>query len=133
PNLDQFNRVQNMVWSNYAGDTVDGYAYTRDSKGNIASKQNLALDAYKIANPSSTAPYLDEAYVNDKLDQLKSATRGQLDAATDLIMTGTSTWKQNWTVSGFGNWSNLNTQQGSGGSLTNTLDQQRTPTAAKQN
>jgi hypothetical protein len=51
PNLDQFGRVQDMVWSAIgSGDMLDGYAYTRNLQGDVTSRQNLALDAYNTAH-----------------------------------------------------------------------------------
>ena len=46
--------MQDQVWTNASG-MIDGYQYTYNPQGDVASKQNLALDAYKTANPSSTA------------------------------------------------------------------------------
>ena len=103
PNLDQFGRVQDMVWSAIgSGDILDGYGYTRNLQGDLVSRQNLALDAYKAGNPDSTAPYLDQVYTNNLADQLTSLTQGQLNAATDEIM-GTADFSQGWTLDGNGN------------------------------
>ena len=75
-NLDQYGRVQDQVWTNSTG-MIDGYQYTYSAQGDVASRQNLALDAYKTANPSSTAPYLDEVYGYNAEDGLTSlALRG---------------------------------------------------------
>ena len=91
---------------------LDGYGYTYNPQGDVATRQNLALDAYKAANPSSTAPYLDQVYANDELDQLTSLTQGELNAATDQIMAGTTDFTQNWTLDGNGNWANSSQTEG---------------------
>ena len=93
-----------MVWSAIgSGDILDGYGYSRNLQGDLVSRQNLALDAYKVGNPDSTAPYLDQVYTNDLADQLTSLTQGQLNAATDEIMSGTTDFSQDWDVDGNGN------------------------------
>ena len=53
PDIDQFGRVVDQVWNDYAtgGNLLDGYQYTYNLQGDVASKQNL----YKTAYPSSTA------------------------------------------------------------------------------
>ena len=105
PNLDEYGRVQDQVWTNASG-MIDGYQYTYNPQGDVASKQNLALDAYKTANPSSTAPYLDEVYGYNGVDELTSLARGELNpAAVDQILAGTTDFTQNWTLDGNGNWS----------------------------
>ena len=90
PNLDQFGRVVDQVWSDYGtgGTMLDGYGYTYNLQGDVATRQNLAMDAYKAANPSSTAPYLDQAYDYDELDQLTSLTQGQmtLDDSGNVVL-----------------------------------------------
>ena len=66
PNLDQFNRVQNMVWSNYGNSNqmLDGYGYTYNLQGDVASRIN-AVDAV-----------FSELYQYDQLDQLTGLQRG---------------------------------------------------------
>ncbi len=84
PDIDQFGRVVDQVWNDYAtgGNLLDGYQYTYNLQGDVASKQNL----YKTAYPTSTAPYLDESYTYDQQDQLLSLTRGQLNTANDQVI-----------------------------------------------
>ncbi len=42
-NLDQYGRVADMVWENYGNDsTLDGYQYTYNPQGDVATKHNLA-------------------------------------------------------------------------------------------
>ncbi len=61
PNLDQFNRVQNMFWQNYGTDTtLDGFKYLRSTQGDVTQRIN-AVDAV-----------FSEMYANDKLDQVES-------------------------------------------------------------
>ena len=134
PNLDQFGRVADQVWAAYgAGNAMrDGYQYTYNPQDDAATKQNLALDAYKTANPSSNAPYLDQAYGYDHEDDLTGLTQGELNAATDQIMASTADFSQDWTLDGLGNWSNYLVQQGTGGVLNTTLDQNRTTSAANE-
>ena len=109
---------------------IDGYGYTYTPQGDVASKQNLALDAYKTANPSSTAPYLDEVYGNNVQDGLTSLARGELDpAAVDQLLSGSTDFTQGWTLDGIGNWSAF--QQGRDVEHP-TLVQNRTPTAANE-
>jgi RHS repeat-associated protein len=133
-NMDQFGRVADMVWTNYGNGTMlDGYQYTYNLQGDVVTKQNLAADAYKTAYPSSNVPYLDEVYTYDEQDQLTSLTRGELDPdAVDQILGSTIDFQQNWSLDGNGNWSNLTVQQGTGGNLTTTLDQDRDSTAANE-
>ena len=66
PNLDQFGRVQNMFWANYANNsqTLDGYGYQFNQQGDVSLRAN-AVDAV-----------FSEMYQNDKLDQLTSLIRG---------------------------------------------------------
>ena len=118
------------MWNDYAtgGNLLDGYQYTYNLQGDVASKQNL----YKTAYPTSTAPYLDESYTYDSQDQLLSLTRGQLNTANDLVFANTATFQQNWTLDGMGNWANYTVEQGTGGNLTPSVDQDRTASAANE-
>ncbi len=66
-NLDQFNRVQNLIWSDYGtSTTAAGNEYQRDLKGDVTVNVN-AVDAA-----------FSEMYVNDEADQLTSLTRGTI-------------------------------------------------------
>jgi RHS repeat-associated protein len=120
PNLDQFGRVQDMVWAAIgSGDLLDGYAYTRNLQGDVTSRQNLALDAYNLANSPLDPVYLDQVYGHDALDQLDSLTQGKLTDGT--IASGTEDASQSFSLDGFGNWSNYAaTSDG-----TTTVDQNR--------
>ena len=106
PNMDQFNRVQNMFWKNYAGTTLDGFEYLRNSQGDVTERTN-AVDAV-----------MSEMYANDKLDQVESLTRGTVsDGAI-----ATPTFTENFSPDGFGNQSSYDqTVDGS-----TTIDQTRT-------
>ena len=98
PDLDRFGRIVDQIWSDYGagGKLLDGYGYTYNLQGDVAAKQNLAADAYKLANPSSTAPYLDEAYKYNQQDEVTALDRGQ------LTLDGTATWC--WTPRGMPPW-----------------------------
>ncbi len=108
PNLDQFNRVQNMVWSKYGTDpsTLDGFEYLRDTKGDVTQRIN-AVDAV-----------FSEMYSNDKLDQVETLTRGTIsDGAI-----ASPTFTEEFSPDGFGNQSSY--QQTVAGST--TVDQTST-------
>jgi hypothetical protein len=103
PNLDQFGRVVDQVWNDYGtGKMLDGYEYTYSLRGDVATKQNLALDAYNAANSPMNPVYLDEVYGYDDLDQLVSLARGQLSGGA--LASGTQDFSQGWTLDGNGNW-----------------------------
>ena len=93
PNLDQFNRVQNMFWKNYAGTTLDGFEYLRDTQGDVTQRLN-AVDAV-----------FSEMYVNDKLDQVQSLTRGTISDNSIADPTFTEDFSPN----GFGNQTKVTT------------------------
>ena len=81
--LDQFGRVLTQDWTVGADNIlVDGYAYTYDAAGNVATK----------TNQTETNGSLDETYTYDGLDRLIDTTRGGTDY-------------QNWTLDQEGNWS----------------------------
>ena len=67
PNLDQFNRIQNLIWSNYGtSTTAAGNEYQRNLQGDVSVNIN-AVDAA-----------FSEMYTNDEADQLTSLTRGTI-------------------------------------------------------
>jgi RHS repeat-associated protein len=126
-NLDQYGRVADMVWENYGNDsTLDGYQYTYNPQGDVATKHNLAPGA----------PNLDEAYTYDQLDQLTSLTRGKL---VDQVMSDTD-FTQSWTlngqstgtsaIDGLGNWENFSETSTTNPSLDQA--QTRTPSAGNE-
>ena len=90
PNMDQFNRVQNMVWANYGAETtLDDFGYLRNAQGDVTQRLN-AVDAV-----------FSEMYTNDKLDQIQSLTRGTIsdNAVAD------PTFTEDFSPDGFGNQS----------------------------
>jgi RHS repeat-associated protein len=120
PNLDQFGRVQDMVWAAIgSGDLLDGYAYARNLQGDVTSRQNLALDAYNTATTPLDPVYLDQVYGHDALNQLNSLTQGKL--VDGSIPTDAVNYSQNFSLDGFGNWSNYAATSGG----TTTVDQNR--------
>ena len=74
PNLDQFNRIQNLIWAGYgtnaAAGTLAGNEYQRNLQGDISVNVN-AVDAA-----------FSEMYANDEADQLTSLTRGTISGGT---------------------------------------------------
>ncbi len=90
PNLDQFNRVQNMVWANYGTDaTLDGFEYLRDTQGDVTQRIN-AVNAY-----------FSELYQNDKLDQMTGLERGEVSGSA----IADPTFTESFSPDGFGNQS----------------------------
>ena len=92
PNLNQFNRVQNLIWSNYGTSaTAAGNEYQRNAKGDVTVNVN-AVDAV-----------FSELYTNDELDQITSLTRGTVsDGAI-----ASPTYTENFTLEGNGDISSV--------------------------
>ena len=106
-NLDQFGRVQNLIWENYGtAQASDGYQYAYSLQGNVSQRVN-AVDSV-----------FSEWYQNDALDQLTSLKRGASSGSPDAT--------EGFTPTGFGNWSSYQVQETVSGVLTTVLDQQRT-------
>ena len=132
--LDQFGRVQDQAWAGYGSNIsagkLDEYKYGYNAAGEVAWKQNAALDAYNLATSPASPLYLDETYIYDNLGQLTSLTRGKLDA-TDQILATTENFTQNWKLDDLGNWSSFGDWSSDGNPVTN-FTQKRTPNAANQ-
>ena len=92
PNLNQFNRVQNLIWSNYrTSTTAAGNEYQRNAQGDVTVNVN-AVDAV-----------FSELYTNDELDQITSLTRGTVsDGAI-----ASPTYTENFTPEGNGDISSV--------------------------
>ncbi|MGP0026218.1 MAG: RHS repeat-associated core domain-containing protein, partial [Streptosporangiaceae bacterium] len=120
--LDQFDRVVDQIWSGYGignSGTLDGYQYGYNLQADVAYRQNLTAGSAD----------LDQAYTYDKADQLTSLTQGQVNTATDLILSGTQNFSQSWALDDNGNWTSLQ-QATTPGNV--TLAQTRTPNAVNQ-
>ena len=92
---------------------LDEYDYGYNLQGDVAYKQNVVAGSKD----------LDQAYTYDEQSQLTLLSQGEVNTATDLIMSGTENFFQGWTPDGNGNWSTF--QQGTTPSNL-TLDQART-------
>ena len=98
-----------LPWGRYGGRIVifvrspnaSEYRYGYDRLGDVLWKENV------VAGNESPAVNLDELYTYDKLGQLTSVTRGDLNSAHDAVLTGTEDFAQSWSLDGFGNWSNF--------------------------
>ena len=107
PNLDQFNRIQNLIWSNYGtSTTAAGNEYQRNLQGDVSVNIN-AVDAA-----------FSEMYTNDEADQLTSLTRGTISEGA----IADPTFQESFTPDGNGNNEGY-TQSVAG---TTTVDQTRT-------
>ena len=123
--LDRFNRIVDQVWTDYgASQTADEYQYGYDRLGDVLWKENV------VAGDESPAVNLDELYTYDKLGQLTSVTRGDLNSAHDAVLTGTEDFAQLWALDGFGNWSNFKNDQNGDGTW--DLNQNRTADGANE-
>ena len=120
PGLDQFDRVVDQVWAGYGSNSsagvLDEYKYGYNLQGDVAYRQNVTAGSAD----------LDQAFTYDQQHDLTSLTQGQVNTATDLIMSGTQDFFQSWTPDGNGNWTTFS----EGPSSNNlTLVQQRTLSA----
>ena len=91
---------------------LDGYAYTYNLQGDVASKQNLALDAYNAANNPASPLYLDETYTNDLKDQLTLAHPRASSTRRPIRSWPARPTSPELDLDGLGNWSNYTVQQG---------------------
>jgi YD repeat-containing protein len=70
PNLDQFNRIQNLIWAGYgtnaSAGTLAGNEYQRNLQGDVSVNVNAKDAAFS------------EMYANDVADQLTNLTRGTI-------------------------------------------------------
>lgn len=95
--LDRFDRVVDLLWRDYdnSSDAVriqHGY----DRAGNRLWRQ----DPVAAANGAD----LDELYGYDGVNQLVSLQRGDLNAAKDGIVSGTTSFAESWSLDMTGNW-----------------------------
>ncbi len=96
--LDQFNRIIDQRWQNYATATdLDRYQYGYDQNSNRLYKANV------VGTPIVTGG-LDEFYTMDPLNRLTDMQRGVLNG-TKTGITGTPAREQAWTLDATGNWS----------------------------
>ena len=99
--------MQDQVWAGYGANSsagvLDEYTYGYNPAGEVAYCQDVTAGAAD----------LDQAYQYDQMGQLQSLSQGQVNTATDLIMSGTQNFSQSWGLDGMGNWSQFD-ESGSG-------------------
>jgi YD repeat-containing protein len=113
--LDRFGRVKDCYWYNYGTSTdVDRIKYGYDRNGSRIWRENVVARSY--------GKYLDEKYVYDLIDRLKTMDRGALDSGHSTL--DNLQFAQRWGLDATGNW--RSSLEDSDGDASWNLDQTRT-------
>ena len=88
------DQVRAGYGSNSSAGVLDEYKYGYNLQGDVAYRQNVTAGSAD----------LDQAFTDDQQHDLTLLTQGQVNTATDLIMSGTQDFFQSWTPDGNGNW-----------------------------
>jgi hypothetical protein len=113
--FDRFSRVKDNRWYNYnTASDVDRIKYGYDGNSNRTYRENTVATAQ--------GKHLDEQYLYDAINRLKSLDRGQLDALKTAITN--LNFAECWALDETGNWKNF--RQDDDGSGTWDLNQNRT-------
>ncbi|MEM6258477.1 MAG: RHS repeat-associated core domain-containing protein [Planctomycetota bacterium] len=120
--LDQFGRVVDQKWENYAGSPIDAarfeYGYDRNSQPNYR-RDTVAHTLDKI---------YDELYTRDGLNRLNNYQRGLLNSGNTAF--DTLSFEQDWSLDQVANWTSFD--QDDTGNGTDDLVQTRTHNKANE-
>ncbi len=123
--LDQFGRVKDLRWTNYAGTTdLVGIKHGYDRAGNRLWRRDV------VSAAQATPVYLDELYAYDGMYQLTSLRRGQLNSTEDDLVADSKKFAEQWTLDPLGNWTNF--KQDTDADSDWELDQNRTHNKANE-
>jgi hypothetical protein len=119
--LDRFARVIDLLWRNCGtAEDVVRIRHGYDRAGNRLYREDPVALAHSVD--------MDEAYTYDGLYQLKTSTRGALNAAKNAI--AARTFRQSWDFDATGDWSRFGEDRDSDGTW--DFDQTRQHNAANE-